>query len=74
MPDKRRKNFEDRIKITQFGQWRLNSLKSKMNKASETSRTILKDLTYTLITESQTKNNMGLKNIFEEIMAKTSQS
>lgn len=45
-----------------------------MNKASETSRTILKDLTYTLITESQTKNNMGLKNIFEEIMAKTSQS
>ena len=40
-----------------------------MNKASETSRTILKDLTYTLITESQTKNNMGLKKIFEEIMA-----
>ena len=43
-----------------------------MNKASETSRTILKDLTYILI-ESQTKNNLGLKKIFEEIMAKTPQ-
>ena len=43
-----------------------------MNKASETSRTILKDLTYTL-TKSQTKKTMGLKKIFEKIMAKTSQ-